>query len=465
MDDTRALIDRWLRLVRNLVEGRDVILAGGVLAGFTPVVERLRTLGARRYLCIVNGPGTGPLPKGDDVEVVVVPFDVPTVTDEFRQWERVMAAPPDFVHEALASLDPHGDALLFINVFQAIQSLGDRRGFGARRPEWIALEDKTICDALFDRAGVARPESAVVPTEYDALVSAGSTFDRGDGTVWAGDASRGFNGGGEYVRRVRDEHDARDAAAFFVAECDRVRIAPFVEGVPASIHGFVTADGVAVFRPVELVTLRPAVGNRFRYAGAATYWDPAPADREAMRAAARRVGECLRAEVDFRGMFTVDGILGADGWVPTECNPRAGAALGYASVACPDVHLDLLHRLVIEGDEHVRAADLELALIPAADATRWGGGWTTVSTPWKTTQSLALERADGSYRIVCDGEEHDATIVCGPSATGGFVRCTFEPARTPVGASVAPLVVDGFAFADRVLDAGIGPLSPARPVR
>jgi hypothetical protein len=36
------------------------------------------------------------------------------------------------------------------------------------------------------------------------------------------------------------------------------RCAPpeFVEGVPCSIHGFVVDDGVAAFRPVELVTLR-----------------------------------------------------------------------------------------------------------------------------------------------------------------------------------------------------------------
>ena len=31
-----------------------------------------------------------------------------------------------------------------------------------RRPEWVALEDKTTVDALLDRAGVARAPSIVV---------------------------------------------------------------------------------------------------------------------------------------------------------------------------------------------------------------------------------------------------------------------------------------------------------------
>ena len=49
---------------------------------------------------------------------------------------------------------------------------------------------------------------------------------------------------------------------------------PFLEGIPCSIHGVVFPDGVATFRPVEMVTLRRPGSNRLHYAGAATFWDP-----------------------------------------------------------------------------------------------------------------------------------------------------------------------------------------------
>jgi hypothetical protein len=112
---------------------------------------------------------------------------------------------------------------------------------------------------------------------------------------------------------VRDEQDAAEAAAFLAARCDRVRVMPFLEGIPCSIHGVVFPDGVATFRPVETVILRPPGSNRLRYAGAATFWDPPDDDREVMRDLAHRVGPGLRQRVGYRSAFTVDGVLAAEG--------------------------------------------------------------------------------------------------------------------------------------------------------
>ena len=68
----------------------------------------------------------------------------------------------------------------------------------------------------------------------------------------------------------------------------------------------------------------------------------------------------LRERVDFRGVFTIDGILSARGWVANECNPRFGAALAYTRGLLPDAPLDLVHHMVIAGDGGaVTARDLE----------------------------------------------------------------------------------------------------------
>jgi hypothetical protein len=53
----------------------------------------------------------------------------------------------------------------------------------------------------------------------------------------------------------------------------------------------------------------------------------------------------------------------------------------------------------------------------------------------------------------------------GPSVVGGFVRVNFEPDRVPVGPSIAPRVVDAFAYADEAFSAGIGPLTPPIEMR
>ena len=58
----------------------------------------------------------------------------------------------------------------------------------------------------------------------------------------------------------------------------------------------------------------------------------------------------------------------------------------------------------------------------------------------------------------------DAILSVGPGRTGGFVRLDFDAAGTPRGPAVAPLAATGFAFADRELDLGLGPLAPARSV-
>ena len=344
--------------------------------------------------------------------------------------------------------------------------IGDRAAYGARPALWSALEDKTRGDAMFDAAGVPRPPSRVVSASLPALRSAAAELDRGAGTVWSGDAKEGFNGGGHAVRWIRDGDDGHDAAAFFAEHCDRVRVAPFVDGLSCSVHGFVTDDGVAVLRPVELLNLRRPAGDRLQYAGCATFWDPLEADRDEMRGAARRLGEHLRGLVAYRGAFTLDGIVGREGFVATECNPRPGAGLGYVGAAAPDFPLDVLQYLAVAGDAAwLRAQDLEEFLLDAGDRVRWGGGWTPVERRVETTNVEPLVRVGEAFRAATDGEEPDATLTLGPGAMGGFLRVELSASRTPVGPSLGPLVAAAFAYADAAHGTGIGVLAPAPTVR
>ncbi len=459
-------VEQCVHHARALVEGRQVILGGGQLAPSTRRVQVLTDLGAARCFIVATGIGTGPLPDPSAAEWIVVEVEAPDMISELRAIEAIVTDPPADVVAAVERFDPDRNALVLLASVGSSAMLGNRPGFGARPASWVALEDKTVCDRLFDDAGVARPLSRVVPASFAALRIAADALDRGAGTVWSGDARDGFNGGGQFVRWVHGDDDGRQAAEFFGANCDRVRVAPFVDGISCSVHGFVTDDGVAAFRPVELVNLRRDGGDRLQYAGCATFWDPAPDDREAMRDFARRLGAHLKETVAYRGWFTLDGIVGADGFVATECNPRPGAGIGYLGAALPEFPTDVIQYLAVAGEAPwLRAAEMEVTLLEAADRVRWGGGWTPITKRIEATSIERLVVDDAGFRLAADGEKTHATLSLGPGALGGFMRFEFKAKRTPIGPSIGPRIAAAFAYADAVHGAGIGPVTPAEPAR
>ena len=126
------------------------------------------------------------------------------------------------------------------------------------------------------------------PSTRDALAAATRELAGPLGAVWSGDASEGFNGGGDYVRWVRDERDQAEAVAWFLPRCDRVRVMPFLDGVPCSIHGLVLPDGTVAFRPVEISILRDEAARTFQLRRAVDLLGRATADdRAAMRGRGR----------------------------------------------------------------------------------------------------------------------------------------------------------------------------------
>ena len=455
---TRPVAGRVREAVRDWIGGRRVVLAGMPIAATPGWIDQLRSLGAGRVLVVGTTLGTGELPDPEDAEWIDLDIRASDPVDEFRQFERLAADPAAVVTEALDRFDPHGDALVLAAPFQAVTTLGGRPVVGGRRAEWVALEDKTTNDALFDRAGVDRPPCEVVAAgDRSALGAAAAGLDRGQGTVWSGDASEGFNGGGAFVRWVTDDAQADGAQRWFAARCRSIRVAPFLEGTPCNIHGFATEDGLAVFRPVEAMTLRSADPPALHYGGSATFFDPPEADRARMRIVARRVGLLLRDEVGFRGCYTVDGVLTDDGFSPTELNPRLGAGFTPLVGGLPELPFLALHWAVAaDWPCPVAPDELEATIVAAADARRAGGGWVAGRTRWRETREHPVVVTDDGCEAATDAAEANGVVTTGPSSQGGFIRFTATPGATPVGPSLAPRAAAAYAWADRDLDAGIG---------
>lgn len=458
----------YQELLRPIFEHRRTVLVGLPLAGSTDLVRRLRSLDAAPCLIIAAGRGTGGFPNADDATWLILEHRSPGVVAELHEIEHLMADPPAEVVDAIERYDPDRKA----RILAPVVTLGPIPAEMAGRPVWgrrpaasLALEEKTRIDAFWDRLGVARAPSVVAPVSIDAIIGAHRRMNRGAGTVVAGDARDGLHGGAHLVRWVRADEDLTNAIELFGWHCDRVRVMPFLEGIPCSIHGLVFADYSVAVRPVELVTLRPTHGFQFLYAGAATFWDPPEADREYMRSIACRVGDAYR-EVVGTGTFTVDGVMTETGWIPTELNPRFGAGLNVIARGLPDLPLVLLCQALQDGASlDYRPRELEELLVGGADEYRSGGGWTVIRKVEQETHEHPLSRTNGDYRLAVGAAPCDGTLVIGPSNVGGFVRFSPEPTRTATGPSIAPAVVAAFALADREFATGIGALQAPLDVR
>jgi hypothetical protein len=429
----------WTDQLAGLVRRSKVIVKVELFTQSTGMVELVRAMGAADVLVVVtSGNGTGPLP---DVEMISLDLDVSglSMIDTIHAGNRALHSLPNEIIGRLDEFDPDRTALVIGDFLNDSPTLAGRPFLAYRRQGWLALDDKTTIDAFWDRAGVARSPSMVVDADYRAVSEAFDRLSTGAGVVIAVDATRGFTGGGSGTRPARTRRDVGRAIEGWRGRT--VRVSPFLEGVPCSIHGIVFSDDVVVLRPVEMVTLRKADGDFF-YCGCASFWDPLPACREAMRATARSVGNQLRGEVAYRGAFTIDGIVREHRFLPTELNPRNGAGLMTMARATDFPIQLLLDELVggVELDWQPRA--LETMLLESYDNNRRGGTWS----------AIAGTIPPGEYPL------EGGSAIAGPSTLGSFMRALVDH---PTGSMFAPRAAEIWRWADERFGLGLGAMSAA----
>lgn len=460
----------WRERVRGLLAGSDLVVAAGPLAVGCALAGRLVELGLRRALVIGESRGTGAIEVPPGVETLDLDLRADSVMGIIRGYEAALATPDPRVASAIERFDPDRVARAIVPPFSTCASVAGRPVIGARDPRWVALEDKLAADALWDAAGVPRAPSAIVAATAEAIRRGIAAIDRGGGACIAADAREGFNGAAEGVRRATGPDDAAaiaSAIADFGGDGARVRVMPMLEGLPCSIHGIVVpGEGIAVLRPIEIVVLRRPGSDRFLYAGTASWWDPPPERRESMRSVARRVGAHLAGAWGWRGGFTVDGVLTAEGFLPTELNARLGAgANGIARAARDDLPLGLVEMMIRDGAPGPwRPGVLEALLLERSDARRGGGAWCTLPRPAARDARLRLRLDGAAPREADEGEPADGVVETGPSAMGGFVRFEPDPERTPTGPAFAPRAVLALRAAEQLLGAAIGPVEAAPDV-
>ena len=235
-------------------KGRLLSFLGGLLLTEATITHN-EALGPYRRLSL-RGEGlqAKAFEPGDKLQLLLPGDDVRTYTP--ITWEKGETSLLVYLHDERcpaprwAQAAAPGDVLRFI---------GPQRSLSLPPGPVVIVGDETSI-------AVAAAYSLARPGQVKALLSvkdvqaardaAAEALDRGHGTVWAGDAREGFNGGAALTRWVRDAQDAEEAFETLSKRCDAARVMPFLEGVPCSIHGWVLPDGVQVFRPCEMLVLR-----------------------------------------------------------------------------------------------------------------------------------------------------------------------------------------------------------------
>lgn len=454
----------WDELVASTVRGRRWVAAFDVLGGLDRFAERMARQGADGLFVIAGSRGTGDPPPPGFASWKVLGISADTIMEGIRKFEGALADLPADVVAAVDGFDPDRSARVLRTVVAVDHPVAGRKCYGARPAAWAELEDKLSVDQLWDAAGVARAPATIAAASSDDLGKTAATLDRGMGTVWAGDNREGWHGGASYTRWVRDDESAAQAMAFFGDHCDRVRVMPFLDGVPCSVHGMIIGTEVITFRPVELIILRRPDSAEFFYAGAATTWDPPDADREAMRRAAVAVGEHLRDSMGYRGAYNLDGVLTSEGWRPTELNARFSVGLGTLQQQF-DASLFHLHLNIVEGEDlDYRARDLQRLVTESADDKRSGGFGAPLDGHVTEERSAGVVFEGDTCRFAFDeGENADGTLTLGPGPQGSYLRLRLENPQP--GQLASQKAVGAIALADAEWNTGIGSVLAAPDVR
>ena len=451
-------LDRTNNTIEAFHRGKKWILVPDVAAAATETVGQLREWGSGPIMIVTPVEGVGDMPTADIIRYTRASGD--TQMNGIRAALQAIEQPSAEVLAAVNEFDPDHETMVLGAGFSRASVLAGRPVYGARPELWGALEDKMIIDQLWDDAGVRRAPSAVVPVANAPAAAADLASELG--TVWVADNTEGWHGGGEYARWVRDPDDVAAAVEWFTEHAAEVRVMPFLDGIPCSIHGFATRDGVAVFLPVEMVILRRVDRPEFVYVSAANFWNPPAAVRDEMRAAARRVGTLLKERYGYLGGFGIDGVCTPDGFLPTELNPRLSKGHHLQALAA-DLPLGLMELMHIEGDLDISSAELEESVLRAALDSRRGGMLLPLGGH-EEPRKVGIRFIDGRAVAVDPEGVNDASMEIGPAVMGSIIVMRLEADRTPIGPPIGPRSVAVIDLAREIWDLDI-PYVVAAPDR
>ena len=463
MTSKEELIEYYLKSLGEHISQTPWIIAMDVLVGAVRFAKGLQELGADKVLAIGAIRGVGEIP--DDMPCINLDIGKSkSMMAGIIEGEKALENLPDWAIEKVDEFDPKCEARVIRAFFSNGKPIAGRPVFGAREAAWRALEDKMIVDELWDAIGVPRAKRALISLKDPEIYETSAQLNQGSGVVWVGDNRDGWHGGAERMRWVRTREEQEEAIEFLSQFCDRVRIMPFLEGVPCSIHGWVFPEKTIGFRPCEMLVFQRTDAAKFFYAGAATNWKPKEEVRQAMVSTVVKTGEYLRKTVGYKGCFTIDGVVTTEGFLPTELNPRFGGAISRMATSIPKLPLLNLHFATMEGLELDFYPDqLRELVVTEAEAHPQIRGMILLEGVFdiEETKIGFVPDEEAGWREEDLETEDISTAVIGPGAAGAMIFIQIHSSHIEFGKSAAPTILSAASFVSNTWEIEIPKLKAA----
>ncbi|MDC9597411.1 hypothetical protein [Xenorhabdus anantnagensis] len=305
----------------------------------------------------------------------------------------------------LDKIDPEKNITFLGGVRLPLSQLADRITYGWQKPEWAKFEDKIYIDDSLRRWGINTPPYKIIDPDPNDAVAAFHFLNKGKGVILAIDNSKSFNAGSNGLVWIREPDEIADVLDKFRNQTRKFRMAEFIQGVPCSILAMVLPTGVAVFDPIEILTVFEKTTNQLLFCGSSNRWQPGKlADN--MRDCTRVAGEKLAEEAGYRGIFSLDGIWTGNEFFATEINPRHASGLGLHR-AVPLFPCYLFNRAVQEN----------CPLIMDLDPSQVEIIWRDMIRNYSGQNIIVLDR-DKKQQKVVEIEANDQMIALGVPSEG-----------------------------------------------
>ena len=382
---------------------------------------------------------------GLDIEHTFVALPECSLAFELRAYHDALECLGEEQQSMIDAFDPERKAIVIGAFWFGLASVAGRRVFGYRHPRWILYEDKCAVSFIWNKAGILQAKSTVVSvSSLHAGLPEGWTYP----VVLSGDSLNGITGGGSHVRCVLSEKQLEAILSFFESDCESVRLMEYIEGISCSMHGFVLEDAVCTSIPIEMVVL-PRADGQFVYMGAATHWEPSLSERMYLEETVRKVGVALREEADFRGTFTIDGILKDGLFYPTEINTRAGAGI-FALYHVHHSMYYLLDLMIKDGQLlNVDASELEEWMHKTAEQNRstraWGGAHIDGLCP---NETHFLRFSQGAWIQEKEASSSTTTLNISEGRDGAFLMLSIAKEALSIGEPLFPYVKAAMQYCD-----------------
>lgn len=312
-DDLRRSI---LEVLREVVAGRNVLLFGSA-AGSELVRHYFADCGAAH---VVDLACTSSLTAR-------------SISMRLQLQDDELERPSDTLCAELSSIDPERRAVVYAGSYVSAEDVDGRRVLGRRRPEWKASEKKRHQCTWTDGQG------GYVPVYLDFLqgMMPDDLLQYCAGhlpCVVSGDPRECVAMGADYVYLLQKNTPfsvLKDVSWLLFRQCEGARVAPLTEGLPVTYYGFISADRIILYGPVEaLVGFHPD-GGKVIAPGILIPADVSAAMRPGAQAHVVRLVSAFAAAIGYHGAFGIDGSLTVGGLVVHELNTRLCAGFSLLS--------------------------------------------------------------------------------------------------------------------------------------